>query len=148
MSGAILEELRFFALAVLRGVLILIVYDVIRIFRRVVSHGVWAVAVEDLFYWMATALLVFELLYRENDGAVRGYALFAVAAGMLFYHQTVSGWLMEHIAGILRLFFGILLAPLRFLLRKIRKFLKLTGRFHKKKLKNQLKECIVILLSK
>ncbi|MCC8162391.1 MAG: spore cortex biosynthesis protein YabQ [Lachnospiraceae bacterium] len=148
MSSAILDELRFFALAVLRGALILAVYDVIRIFRRVISHGVWAVALEDLFYWIATALLTFELLYRENDGAVRGYALFAIAAGMLFYHQTVSAWIVEHIAGILRLIFGILFAPFQFLLRKLRKFLKLTGRFHKKKLKNHLKECIVILLSK
>ncbi len=148
MSGAILGELRFFALALLRGVLILALYDVIRVFRRVIFHGVWAVAAEDLLYWIATALLVFELLYRENDGAVRGYALFAVAVGMLFYHQTVSGWLVEHIAGVLRPVFGVLSAPMRFLFRKLRKFLKLTGRFHKKKLKNQLKECIVILLSK
>ncbi|MCD8241191.1 MAG: spore cortex biosynthesis protein YabQ, partial [Lachnospiraceae bacterium] len=94
MSGAILEELRFFALAVLRGVLILALYDALRVFRRVAAHGVWAVALEDLFYWIATALLIFELLYRENDGAVRGYALFAVAAGMMIYHQTLSDWLV------------------------------------------------------
>ena len=82
-------------------------YDLIRIFRRIVPHGVFAIALEDVLYWAGTALLVFQLLYRENDGAVRGYALFAVAAGMMIYHRTVSGWLVEHIAGILNWCLGI-----------------------------------------
>ena len=58
--------------------MILALYDLIRIFRRVVPHGVWPVALEDLCDWVGTALLIFQLLYRENDGAVRGYALLAV----------------------------------------------------------------------
>ena len=97
MSPGILKELQFFGLAVLRGVLILVLYDVIRIIRRVMPHGIWIVTAEDIAYWIATALLVFQLLYQENDGAVRGYALLAVAVGMLLYHQTLSNWLVSHI---------------------------------------------------
>ena len=85
MSPGILKELHFFGLAVLRGMFILALYDVIRIVRRVAPHGVWTVAAEDLCYWVGTALLIFQLLYRENDGALRGYALLAVGA--------VSGWM-------------------------------------------------------
>ena len=140
-------ELQFFGLAALRGVLILVLYDLLRIFRRVVPHGVWSVAAEDILYWIGTALLIFQLLYRENDGAVRGYALFAVAAGMLLYHQTLSSWVVEHIAGILRLVQGILFAPVRIAGRKIVQVMKVAARFYKKKLKKQLKEFIIILFS-
>ncbi len=131
----------------LRGVLILILYDLLRIFRRVVPHGVLAVALEDVLYWAGTALLVFQLLYRENDGAVRGYALVAVAAGMLLYHRTVSGWMVEHIAGVLNVCLGFFLRPLRLLWRKVVQVLRMAVRFYKKKLKKGLKEFIIILFS-
>ncbi len=147
MSLGILKELQFFGLAVLRGIFILILYDLLRIFRRIVPHGVLAVALEDVFYWAGTALLIFQLLYRENDGAVRGYALFAVAAGMLFYHQTVSNWMVEHTAGILNWCLGILLRPFRFVWGKVVQVLKVAVRFYKKKLKKRLKEFIIILFS-
>lgn len=147
MSLGILKELQFFGLAVLRGVWILALYDVLRILRRVVPHGVWTVALEDVLYWAGTALLIFQLLYRENDGALRGYALFAVAAGMFLYHQTLSGWLVEHIAGVLNWCFGILLKPFRAVHRKVVQVLRVAGRFYKKKLKKRLKEFIIILFS-
>jgi len=147
MSPGILKELQFFGLAVLRGVLILVLYDIIRIIRRVMPHGIWIVTVEDIAYWIATALLVFQLLYQENDGAVRGYALLAVAVGMLLYHQTVSNWLVSHISGILRWCLGILLKPFAVIYRKVVQVLRIAGRFYKKKLKKQLKEFIIILFS-
>lgn len=142
-----MKELQFFGLAVLRGILLLVIYDLIRIFRRIVPHGVLAVSVEDILYWVSTAVLIFQLLYQENDGALRGYALFAVVVGMLFYHQTVSNWLVSHISGILRRVFDILLKPFRSSGRKIVQVLKVVVRFNKKKLKKQLKEFIIILFS-
>ena len=63
----LIRELMFFGLAVLRGMLILVIYDGIRIFRRVLPHGVWSVALEDVLYWFLSALLVFQLIYRENE---------------------------------------------------------------------------------
>lgn len=131
----------------LRGAGILVLYDLLRIFRRVVPHGVWAVSVEDVLYWIGTALLVFQLLYQENDGAVRGYALFAVAVGMLLYHQTVSGFLVNSISGILRWLLGILIKPFCVAGGKVVQVLRVAARFYKKKLKKQLKEFIIILFS-
>lgn len=147
MSPGILRELQFFFLAVLRGVLILVLYDLIRILRRIVPHGVLAIALEDAAYWMFTALLVFQLLYRENDGALRGYALLAVGAGMLFYHQTLSNFLVNHISALLKWCLGILLFPFLAVYRKIVQVLRMAFRFYKKKLKKQLKEFIMILFS-
>ena len=147
MSLGIIKELQFFGLAVLRGIWILALYDVLRILRRVIPHGVWVIALEDVLYWACTALLIFQLLYRENDGALRGYALFAVAAGMFAYHQTVSGFLVKYISSVLNWCFGILLKPVRAVHRKVVQVFRVAGRFYKKKLKKKLKEFIIILFS-
>lgn len=143
----ILGELQFFAWAVLRGVFILFIYDVLRIFRRIVPHGVLWISLEDVFYWLLTALLVFQLLYRENDGAVRAYALVAIALGMLFYHQTLSFYLVEWISKFLKWILGIFLRPLAFIFQKIVQVSKMIYRFYKKKLKKRVKEFIIMLFS-
>ena len=147
MSPGILKELHFFGLAVLRGMFILALYDVIRIVRRVAPHGVWTVAAEDLCYWVGTALLIFQLLYRENDGALRGYALLAVGAGMLLYHQIFGNWLVEGISWVLNKVLGVTLKPFRMAWRKLVQVLRTAVRFYKKKLKKGLKEFIIILFS-
>lgn len=87
MSGQILVELQFFARAFLCGILLTLLYDLIRIFRSLVRHGPAALAVEDLLYWLACGLLIFRMLYEENSGAIRGFAIAAVILGMLLCLQ-------------------------------------------------------------
>ena len=91
MSQVILNELRVAVVAFFSGALITIVYDVIRIFRRLISHGNFLIGVEDFLFWMWTALWIFSVLYRENDGNLRMYTLLFMAAGMILYHKTLSG---------------------------------------------------------
>ena len=111
MSGVILEELRVFAVAVISGAVITIVYDCIRIFRRLIPHGnVW-IGIEDFFFWMWTALWVFSVLYRENDGSLRSYTILSMVIGMFLYHQTIS----EPLVG----FFGKMINRLKKLISKI-----------------------------
>lgn len=90
MSQVILSELRVVGIAVFSGALITLVYDFLRIFRRMISHGnVW-IGIEDFLFWIWTAFWTFSVLYRENDGNLRMYTILAMVAGMLLYHQTIS----------------------------------------------------------
>ena len=61
--------------------------DGIRIFRRVIPHGTVAVALEDILYWLICGISIFRMLYVENSGAIRGFAIAAVVLGMLLYLQ-------------------------------------------------------------
>ena len=69
------------------GVLMMIAYDILRIFRRILPHNTAAVAVEDILYWLACGVCIFRMLYVENSGAIRGFAIAAVVLGMLLYLQ-------------------------------------------------------------
>ncbi|MCI9681906.1 MAG: hypothetical protein HFI26_11030 [Lachnospiraceae bacterium] len=87
MSEGILFELQFFSRAFILGVLMMIAYDGVRIFRRIIPHGVAAVALEDLLYWLVCGVCIFRMLYLENSGAIRGFAIAAVVLGMILYLQ-------------------------------------------------------------
>ncbi len=87
MSEGIMLELQFFGKALLWGMFMMVIYDVLRLFRNLIHHSVFAVAVEDLLYWLVCGILIFRMLYLENSGAVRGFAIAAVILGMVLYLQ-------------------------------------------------------------
>ena len=83
MSEGILFELQFFSKAFLLGAVRMILYVGVRIFRRILPHGAAAVAAEDILYWLFCGVCIFRMLYVENSGAIRGFAIAAVVLGML-----------------------------------------------------------------
>lgn len=67
-----------------------LLYEALRIFRRVIRHSAAAVAAEDLLYWLTCAVLIFRMTYLENSGTIRGFAIAAVMLGMVLYLQFVK----------------------------------------------------------
>ena len=64
MSQEIIGELQLFVHASGAGCYLLSLYDALRIFRIVFPHkGLW-LAMEDLFYWVYSALFLFYIIYR------------------------------------------------------------------------------------
>lgn len=82
MSEVVRQEVLFFAASVLTGVGLLIFYDVFRIFRKVVRHSTLAVSLEDMIYWCAVAFIIFGMIFKENDGILRGYAFVGILVGV------------------------------------------------------------------
>lgn len=89
MSREIMQELTFFTHSVLMGLVITFVYDWIRVFRRLVKHGTVLMSVEDFFFWLICGIGVFYMLYRENDGTLRWFAVLGATLGMFFYKLIV-----------------------------------------------------------
>ena len=67
VSENIFHELDFFAVSFVLGILLVLVYDCLRIFRRLVRHGTVWISLEDLGYWVFTAFVIFAMLYQKND---------------------------------------------------------------------------------
>lgn len=83
-----------FLCCLLLGVGMGLVYDGMRLARRILPHGVWAVQIEDGLYWAAVALGVFEVLLQENHGEVRFFLLVAIFGGMGLYGTLASPFVM------------------------------------------------------
>ncbi len=89
MSQGIVQEVTFFLHSILMGLIITFAYDWILIFRKLFRHGKFWMSVEDFIYWFVCGISVFYMLYRENNGVLRWFAVVGAAIGMLFYKLTV-----------------------------------------------------------
>lgn len=83
MTG-IQEEFMVFLAAVLSGGIIRLVYRCISCFRQIVRHNLTVIGIEDLIFWMGTAVYVFVQIYHTSDGSVRWHFILGVVVGALF----------------------------------------------------------------
>lgn len=98
----IIEELDIFRNACILGAVMVAGYDLLRLFRRFISHGIFWVSVEDFFYWMVFGVIIFMLLYRDNDGSMRGYILGGIVFGGLLYYLLIGRWFIRRISPHIR----------------------------------------------
>jgi len=79
-----------FLLTVLAGFAFGLVYDGFRIFRKMLHHNSIITAIEDVLFWVLSALLLFTLLVHINFGQVRFFTFLGVALGIILYLYTLS----------------------------------------------------------
>lgn len=161
MSVNIMQEIYFLWHAFLLGVFITFGYDWIRIVRRVIPHNLFFVSLEDLIFWIICSMRIFLMLYEENNGTLRWFAVIGAMIGMFLYKLCIGRFLVKYIScllnkilGIIGKIFHIMAIPLRkmgakgsIITRKIRHcFIR-----GKKILKNRLtglKKMVKIILCK
>ncbi len=127
MADLIYDEMTLFAICMLLGAILAMVYDIIRIFRLLVPHADIFVDIEDLVFWIFTAWMVFRTLVIYNQGALRAYAFLGMFLGVILYSLTFSKLLMFIVRRMVpywRGFFGLLTKPFRILGHFVRKTLK------------------------
>lgn len=101
MDAVIQHEIRLGLWCFLLGAVLMAVYDVLRIFRRVVRHNLVAVSLEDLIFWMACMVVTFELLRVMNHGIFRYSVVLMAAFGMLVYYFLLGKYAVPWIAALL-----------------------------------------------
>ena len=134
MNPAITTELQFFLLSILWGGTLLLAYDVLRIFRRLVKHGVLLIAIEDLIFWVLASLFLFIMIFRENNGIIRGFSIIGMLIGLVLYHFSISEWLVKRITQLIQ----TLLSPIRAGIRQVMRFGGFLHRVEKKGINNLL----------
>ncbi len=156
MSNLIGVEVRLFLDTFLLGVLLIFLYDIIRIFRCVIKHTKTWEAVEDTIYWIIAGFIVFIMLYHNNDGVIRWFAIAGVGAGMFLYNISVSKFVVKYVSlvinkmikiigKVLKILFKPIVHVLRQLSLSLKKLIKLlknsykTFKMKKKQKKNGVK---------
>ena len=95
MSGNIQYELQLQFLGLITGAGLMLSYDVLRVFRIFIPHHYIWVGIEDMIYWIYAALVTYTLLYRLNDGGIRGYVVAAALVGMIAYDRLISHFFLK-----------------------------------------------------
>ena len=89
------KELFIFLLAVLAGAIVRLAYRCISCLREVVHHAHWVIELEDLIYWIATAIFLFVQIYYTCSGSVRWYFVLGIVLGasaMSVFLVAVRKW--------------------------------------------------------
>lgn len=121
MNPAITIELQFFLTSILWGGILLLIYDILRILRRVIKHGAFLIAVQDMIFWVAASLFIFSMIYRENNGIIRGYSILGMMLGSILYHFALSDFLVKLISKLIQ----TLLSPFKAALNQVVRLLKI-----------------------
>ncbi|NCB92117.1 MAG: spore cortex biosynthesis protein YabQ [Clostridia bacterium] len=127
MSAYMGKELLLFTKSLWYGSFLMIIYDGLRILRRVLPHTSVIVAIEDLLFWMISSLFLFSRFFWENEGALRAYLFVGTVLGMLAWHYSLSRIYVDVCSGIMNKIKKILLIPARKVLILVKR-LKLWAR--------------------
>lgn len=148
MNEAITVELQFFLISILWGAIILVIYDLLRILRRLIPHNSLFIALEDLIFWVLASVFIFAMIYTMNNGTIRGFSVMGMGIGMILYHYIFSELLVKWISKALlllmrpfKMFLGQLKRVLRFLLSKTKK----VARYFDRRLKKITKSVKMIM---
>ena len=83
------------------GVVITFVYDGFLILRRLIKHNMLLISLEDMIFWIACAIGVFYMLYEENNGILRWFAVLGATLGMIAYKASISSFVVKGISMII-----------------------------------------------
>lgn len=120
MNEAISVELQFFLISILWGVLIILAYDILRIFRRLIPHNAFVLAIEDIVFWVLASLFIFAMIYTMNNGTIRGFSVMGMGIGMTLYYFIFSELFVKWMTKA----FLLLLRPIYILISSIKRVLK------------------------
>ena len=124
--------------ALIMGIFITFIYDILRIFRRVVPHSRFWVSMEDISFWVYCAAKVFFLMHNESNGTLRWFAVLGACVGMFAYKKLISSFFVKYVSRGLQKSFGFLFKPFITIGKKaagrLKKMIKKLWKFLKKKL--------------
>ncbi len=122
MSKNIIADLDLWLVSIGAGVCMAFAYDLLRLFRRLVRHGRFAVDLEDLIYWIVCFFASFTILYYGNNGVIRFVAVLGASMGMLFYSVSIGKIFVKFSYFLINKTIG---SALRFLCKIIRELHKI-----------------------
>lgn len=106
MSEIIWGQVLFVLASLCNGMMLMMGYDVLRLFRWLLPHDRLWWWLEDTLYWCLAAVPAFCLFFYYNEGVIRWYGLLGILLGAVLYETGISipvrGWFGKYANGIRR----------------------------------------------
>lgn len=122
MGEFIVTDALLFLDALICGMLLAIVYDILRIFRRIIPHLNIIVSIEDFVYWNLSGIYIFAVMFGTNNGVIRGFFIVGAVIGAYIYKKSIGEFLVIIIADGINYIINIILKkPVNKVIMMIRK---------------------------
>lgn len=146
MELSISQQVLVFVSCWICGIVLGVLFDVFRIFRKTISSNDWWVYIQDILFWLVASFIVFAVLLYINNAQIRVYEFLAVILGGVFYFlcfsrliMSVSVTLINFIKFILTWIIKIILFPVVLIYKIMKKPFIFFGVIGKKAFKNMSK---------
>lgn len=83
------QETCIFFYAGLSGIVILLSYQILRVFRRLLKHNLIMINLEDFLYWIAVSAYLFRQMYRTTYGSIRWFFVLGVVSGIILVNFCI-----------------------------------------------------------
>lgn len=79
-----------------------VVFDGYRVVSNELRFPRWWLPLLDVVYWMASAVVVFRMLYASNNGEVRAYVFLGLAVGVILHYWLFSKLVIQLVKWAIR----------------------------------------------
>ena len=127
MNQIVSSQTRLFITSIEIGIMMGIIFDLVRIVRKIIKHPNFFVQLEDMLYWIFCGFTGFYMLYICNYADIRPYIFIGIILGATLYFLTFSIVFMgimtriiNYVKAVLRKLYHLILIPDRGTIRLIK----------------------------
>ena len=77
------KELLVFVVAVLSGASVRLAYRCLGCFRDIIPHSLLLINIEDILFWIGSAVYLFIQIYQTNSGSISWHFILGAALGAI-----------------------------------------------------------------
>lgn len=124
MNQMVSSQSMLFLTSVQIGILMGVLFDLIRIFRKLLKHPNFLVQIEDMLYWVTCGFVGFYMLYICNYADIRPYIFIGIILGAVFYFLTFSVIFMKIATLVINYIKALIAQIIKCIIVPIVKFIK------------------------
>ncbi len=128
MNEIVSSQALLFITSIEIGIVMGMIFDFIRVIRKIVKHPNIFVQIEDLLYWMSCGLVGFYMLYITNYADIRSFVFIGIILGAVFYFATFSIVFMKaatviinYVKVLLKKLWQLFLVPMKWCIKTIKR---------------------------
>ena len=121
MENITLEQTYLFLVYIISGMLIGILFDIFRVLRKSFNTKDFFTYIEDIIFWIITGLFLIFVIFRFNNGEIRGYSICGILLGIAIYIFSISKIFIKINVKIITFLKKIITYIYRFVIRVIKK---------------------------
>jgi len=110
------------------GILIVLIFDIFRVFRKSFKTPDYITYLEDIFFWIIAGFILLYSIFKFNNGSLRLYVFLGIAIGGIIYISTISKYFIKINTAIIILLkklviniLNIITFPLKIIFKFVRK---------------------------
>ncbi|MFR2570591.1 MAG: spore cortex biosynthesis protein YabQ [Clostridia bacterium] len=117
------NQMKIFAVFILDGLLIGLLFDFFRIIRKTIKTPNIITYIQDIIFWILTGILIIYTIFVYNNGQIRLYMFLAIVIGVLIYFITISKKILNVVLNIIEFMkkvIKLIIKPLQIIIQPAR----------------------------